>query len=185
MGNEAITPPGFTITAVPLCTSASTGLESDSAPNFTPADPAQAQSSSTFSALPVVFSSPLQSLEKQIQRFGSAKDIFGTDGSEAIPVDTCSTVSFSGSGYFGDVEVGRSQTNSFTVSNPCACPVTVYLAGSPYGFSISTSSISLSANGSSSFTITFRPPSETSYSGSISSNPSGSISLSGRGYIRR
>ncbi|HKY64229.1 MAG TPA: hypothetical protein VJR29_12510 [bacterium] len=183
MGNEAVTPSNFVVVAEPLCTSASLPAP---APQASDSAGSPAQSSSSFSPLTALFSSdPLQSLRKQTQLFSSAKDLFAPDGSEPIPVDTCSYVTITGSGSFGDVEVGRSDTHSFSISNPCACPVTVYLAGAPYGFSVSTSSISLSANGSSSFSVTFRPPSESSYTGSISSNPAGSISLSGRGIVRR
>ncbi|HEX5033392.1 MAG TPA: hypothetical protein VFW62_02830 [bacterium] len=184
MGNEAVAPSNFVVTAQPLCTSAS---QPAPAPEVSASEEgASAQGSSFFSPLTALFSSdPLQGLRKQTQLFSSAKDIFAPDGNEPIPVDTCSYVTISGSGSFGDVEVGRSETRSFSISNPCACPVTVYFAGVPSGFSAPPSSISLSANGSSSFSITFRPTSDTYYSGSISSNPAGSVSLSGRGVIRR
>lgn len=181
MGNEAITPNHFVVVAEPLCTSASPGRPPaetgpEEAPSPIPANGASVSELISFDSL--------QSLQKRTQLFSSAKDVFGPDGKEPIPAATCSYVTISGSGSFGDVEVGRSETRSFSISNPCACPVTVYFAGAPYGFSV-ISSVSLPANGSSSFSITFRPSSDTYYSGSISSNPAGSISLSGRGVIRR
>lgn len=184
MGNQAVNPSSFVVVAEPMCASASQEAPAPLPVSFSEESPSS--SSSLPSAALALFSSDsLQSLRKQTQLFSSAKDIFGPDGSEPIPVGTCSSVNISGSGYFGDVEVGRSDTHSFTVSNPCACPITVYFAGSPSGFSLSASSISLSAHGSSSLTVTFRPSSDTTYSGSISSVPTGSIMLSGRGVLRR
>ena len=181
MGNEAITSKNIVVVAEPLCTSASQG----SPPAETVPVEASSQTPANGASVSALISfDSLQSLQKRTQLFSSAKDVFGPEGNEPIPVGTCSYVTISGSGSFGDVEVGRSETRSFSISNPCSCPVTAYFAGAPYGFSV-ISSVSIPANGTSSFSITFRPTSDTYYSGSISSNPAGSLSLSGRGTIRR
>jgi hypothetical protein len=187
MGNDALTPTNpFVIVAEPLCTSAQvpppeTGLASaEGAPLTVP----------TFTASSILLSrDPLQSLRQQTQLFSSAKELIDPP-KDAIPL-TCTSVSVSGSGAFGRVYEGSSITRSFTVSNPCDCPVSFYIAGAPYGFSLSSSSGSIPARSSASFSVTFSPSvtyppaPEQTYNGSISITPGGaSISLSGTGARR-
>lgn len=181
MGNDAIQVPGITITAEPLCTSAS---ETSPIPlSIAPVE--LASGAQNYSPLSSLFSSDaLQSLRKQTQLFSSAKDVFGAEGADAIPL-TCSQVSVSGTGSFGDVTVGFSQSRGFTVTNNCDCPVNYSIGGAPSGFSISGSTGgSIAAHSFISFSVTFNPQSEQSYYGSVSVSPGSSISVSGRG-VRR
>lgn len=183
MGNETKITPGLTIVAEPLCTSAAElpPIEVSLASEEQAAAP-----STLYSAAASLFaSSPLQSLIKQTQLFSSAKDVLDpSDSKDPVPM-ACSSVTVSGSGNFGDVNVGYSSNRSISISNPCDCPVNYFVAGAPYGFSLSSSGGTIPAHGSASISVTFMPQSEQNYSGSISITPGGSsVYLSGRG-VRR
>jgi len=100
--------------------------------------------------------------------------------SEAIPLASVSVGSSSMS--FGDVRIGSSSSQSFTITNNSDCPVNYSVSGTPYGFSISSSGGTLSAHSSTSISVTFNPGYEQNYSGYINVSPNGSsVSVSGRG----
>lgn len=99
-----------------------------------------------------------------------------------LPPIFASISASSSSLYFGDVKVNSSTSKSFSISNNSDCPVDVSSSGTPSGFSMFPTSTRISANSSASFTVTFNPSFEQSYSGYINFSPGvTSVSVSGRG----
>ncbi len=81
---------------------------------------------------------------------------------------------------FGDVRVGSSKTQNFTVTNNGDKKVTISIF-TPYGFGANPSYFSLDPKGMRSIQVTFTPSFQQSYSGSMSVGGASSVWLSGKG----
>lgn len=118
-------------------------------------------------------------------RAGSGSDTISVTGTGVQPLITLTP----SSAAFGNVTTGVTNTQTFTIANPGTANLSVKqvsVSGAGFAYSGLVSPLTIAPGASVPFTVSFRPTSATSFSGTLtlannSPNPSVTASLSGSG----